>query len=247
MLLLDFDGVLVDSRDEVVVTSYRCLTQKPVTSIAELPISFVQRMRRFRPIAGPADEIIPLAQWCLESPEELIYGVLLDRLCETHPLDKKGRAARFFSARAQFFASDRAKWFDIHNIYEPFVSTVKALAAQCVVLTNKNKQPTLDLLGHFKVPFDASRVYAGDNGVTKSENLEKIVAHFNQRSFLFFDDHAGVITDLMDSLPEGVSVVPHLALWGFGDPAHNELAQERGYKMVTQEQAATIIKSYRAL
>lgn len=244
MILLDFDGVLINSRDEVVVTTYRYLSKSDATKIADLPPSYAKKMRRLRPFAGPASDLIPLSTWCYEDKEDEFSEELLTKLCDESPLPPKERAARFFATRSEFIKAHPQDWYDIHSIYEPFVSEVKKLAQQCVVLTNKNKAATMALLRHFEIGIPEERVFSGDNGVTKSENLLKIAEQFNQRSFIFFDDHAGVLVDLMDDLPEEIKVVPHLALWGFADPSHNDVAQERGYKMVNQEEAVAIIKSY---
>lgn len=244
MILLDFDGVLINSRDEVVVTTYRYLTKSDATKISDLPPFYAAKMRNLRPLAGPAHQLIPLAGWCLENRDEELTEEMLSDLCEKSPLEPKERAARFFAARAEFFKKHSKAWYDIHSTYEPFVPTIKKIAPHCTILTNKNKVATKTLLEHFEIPIGEDRIYSGDNGVTKSENLEKISKLYNQNSFLFFDDHAGVLTEVMDDLPEGITVVPHLALWGFSSQEHTELAKERGYKLVNQEEASQIVISY---
>jgi FMN phosphatase YigB (HAD superfamily) len=246
MILLDFDGVLINSRDEVVVTTYRYLTKSDATKISDLPPFYAEKMRKLRPFAGPAHELIPLAGWCLENRDEEFTEETLHSLCEKSSIEPKERAARFFAARAEFFKKHPQAWYDIHAIYEPFVPTIKKISSHCTILTNKNKVATKTLLDHFDIPIGEERIFSGDNGVTKSENLEKIAALYSQNSFLFFDDHAGVLAEVMDDLPEGITVVPYLALWGFSSPEHTELARERGYKLVDQEEASKIVISYTA-
>jgi beta-phosphoglucomutase-like phosphatase (HAD superfamily) len=41
MLIFDFDGVLINSLDEVTLTAYNAVTGKQVTSLADLPTALV--------------------------------------------------------------------------------------------------------------------------------------------------------------------------------------------------------------
>jgi hypothetical protein len=49
MLILDFDGVLINSLDEVALTAYNATTGKLVTSLADLPTALVGLFQPIEP------------------------------------------------------------------------------------------------------------------------------------------------------------------------------------------------------
>jgi hypothetical protein len=65
MLILDFDGVLINSLDEVALTAYNATTGKLVTSLADLPTALVGLFQRNRYHVQSIGDGILLMEWCL--------------------------------------------------------------------------------------------------------------------------------------------------------------------------------------
>jgi hypothetical protein len=74
MLIFDFDGVLMNSMDEVALTAYNAVTGGLVTFMAKTPSFAVEmfRINRFR--VQQIGDAIPLMKWCLEIKADDIYS-----------------------------------------------------------------------------------------------------------------------------------------------------------------------------
>ena len=60
MLIFDFDGVLVNSLDEVVLTAYNAATDSLVTSLEQVPADLEQLFKRNRFHVQPIGDAIGL-------------------------------------------------------------------------------------------------------------------------------------------------------------------------------------------
>ncbi|MCP4688322.1 MAG: hypothetical protein GY859_09735, partial [Desulfobacterales bacterium] len=67
MWIFDFDGVLMNSMDEVVVTAYNATTGETATSLEALPDKASGLFRRNRFHIQPIGDALPLMRWCLEA------------------------------------------------------------------------------------------------------------------------------------------------------------------------------------
>ncbi len=70
MLIFDFDGVLINSLDEVTLTVYNTTTAKRVTSLADLPEALVGLFQRNRYHVQPIGDAILLMGWCVDHYRE---------------------------------------------------------------------------------------------------------------------------------------------------------------------------------
>ena len=67
MLIFDFDGVLINSLDEVTLTAYNAVTGKQVTSPADLPAALVGLFQPNRFHVQAIGDAILLMNWCLNN------------------------------------------------------------------------------------------------------------------------------------------------------------------------------------
>ena len=115
MLIFDFDGVLMDSLDEIVVTAYNATLGRLVTSLEAIPPDVVRLFRQNRYLFQPIGDALPLMSWCLETyPEK--PGTVLSRHefetlkgKETSPADQ--RSAYFFETRGKLIEKDQGNFF----------------------------------------------------------------------------------------------------------------------------------------
>ncbi|UCF89850.1 MAG: hypothetical protein JSW39_16250, partial [Desulfobacterales bacterium] len=87
MLIFDFDGVLLNSIDEVVITAYNSAAGRLLTSLEALPAELVGLFKRNRFHIQPIGDAVVLMHWCLKTyptapgkilaPEE--YGRIKNR------------------------------------------------------------------------------------------------------------------------------------------------------------------------
>ena len=67
MLILDFDGVLINSLDEVALTAYNATTGKLVTCLADLPPALIGLFQRNRYHVQSIGDGVLLMNWCLKN------------------------------------------------------------------------------------------------------------------------------------------------------------------------------------
>ncbi|MDH3797730.1 MAG: hypothetical protein OES70_03800, partial [Desulfobacterales bacterium] len=67
MLIFDFDGVLINSLDEVTLTAYNAVTGKQVTSLADLPTALVGLFQHSRFHVQAIGDAMLLMKWCLNN------------------------------------------------------------------------------------------------------------------------------------------------------------------------------------
>jgi beta-phosphoglucomutase-like phosphatase (HAD superfamily) len=76
MLIFDFDGVLIKSLDEVVVTAYNAVTGKLVTFLTEVPPDAVKMFRNNRFHIQPIGDAVALMDWCLKNQQKDAHKIL---------------------------------------------------------------------------------------------------------------------------------------------------------------------------
>ena len=241
MFIFDFDGVLVDSLSEVLVTAYNTVTGELHTSLDELPPNYERLFRRHRFRVQPAADFPVFAQWCIQncaadSPDELTsaeFNKRVDSAAEPPSL----RRDRFFATRRKFLDANRRAWLDLNQPYRPLWDVLARRGAdRLVILTNKNRLAVLDLCHHFGLPVGSDNVYAADGGATKIENLEAILRRFGQRRFHFIDDSVLNLLELRDQGSIFAEVTFLMASWGYVGPEDEERARRVGISTFSQDE-----------
>ncbi len=244
MLIFDFDGVLLDSLDEVVVTAFNAVTGSAATTHAELPPIFIERFKKNRYHVGPAGDFLALAKWAL-SGEELheltVEG--FQAVLAGEELSLKSRSVDFFKTRGRFIRQAKEAWVKLQRPVSPLWESLQKLPPErIIILTNKNLEAVLELCQHFSLPVPKENVYSGDGDTTKSENFLSIHRRFPETDFTFIEDSVRNLIEIQNELPEGVALEPLLAAWGYLGPADIKLADEHGISIVTQEKIIGLLK-----
>lgn len=244
MLIFDFDGVLLDSLDEVVVTAFNAVTGSAATTHAELPPTFIERFKKNRYHVGPAGDFLALAKWAL-SGEELheltIEGFQAVLAGEESSL--KTRSVDFFKTRGRFIRQAKEAWLKLQRPVFPLWERLQRIAPEKIlILTNKNLEAVLELCQYFNLPVPKENIYSGEGGATKSANFLSIHARFPASDFTFLEDSVRNLIEMQKEIPEGITLKPLLAAWGYLGPADIKLAEEHGISIVTQETVIALLK-----
>ena len=196
MIILDFDGVLVDSVREVAVTAHNASFGSEFTSSDELEPEFLNRFVRYRYAVQPAGDFLLFATACKESSEPLVqFNSLLE------PLSLRDRTRKFFATRKTFIEKDKPSWLKLHGTFEPLFSFLRNEdPSKIVLLTNKNRQAVLELTEHFSMKLKPENVFSGDGGASKEENFRLIMEMFPAPSYSFIDDSIKNLLALKESI-----------------------------------------------
>ena len=248
MLLFDFDGVMVDSLNEVAVTACNAATGGLATSFAETPKGFDELFRRNRFHIQPAADFPTVARWCLDhratDPDRLLtradYAAILAR--ETEPAGR--RRDHFFATRRKFVEKDRTAWLDLNAPYYPLWDGLKRLGAEHVVIvTNKNKPAVLELCHHFGLRILAENVYSAEGGASKQDNLILIQKRFRAPPYHFIDDSLPNLRDLQRDFAASPEIHFLFADWGYCGPGEPETAAKEGFPVHCQESFVEFMES----
>lgn len=248
MLIFDFDGVLIDSLDEVTLTVYNTATGQQVTCLTDLAQPLVELFRRNRFHVQPIGDGILLMNWCLrkypDEPERILqpqeYRAIIDTAAE--PVARRSR--QVYETRQRFVERDATGWTALHRPFQPLWNELVRRQNQCgfAILTNKNRTATGRLCRHFGLNISSKDIYSGDNGVSKIENMQQIQKRYGGGPYYFLDDSLKNLQELDRALNRQKKVlVALLAAWGYTGPADAELAQKFGCEVLTQTDAIALL------
>jgi FMN phosphatase YigB (HAD superfamily) len=249
MILFDFDGVLIDSLNEVALTAYNAATENLFTSLSEIPGAAVALFKRNRFHVQQIGDAITLMNWCIERPQ----------FDSTRPLSKEeyrtvtsgdtatlnARTNLIYETRKRFIDRDENRWLSLHQPYQPLWNElIKRDDRMFVILTNKNHDATLRLCRHFGLDIDTNDIYSGDRGTTKVENMQQIQNRFGIEYVSFIDDSLKNLKDLDLELNQEKKILSLiLAGWGYTGPDDVRIAQESGYRVFNQTDLVLLMGS----
>jgi FMN phosphatase YigB (HAD superfamily) len=241
MLILDFDGVLINSLDEVTLTVYNTTTGKQVTSLDDLPAALVKLFQRNRYHVQPIGDAILLMGWCLdhyrESPVQNLAPREYEALISNTDVPVTVRTNRIYETRSHFITRDLECWLALHQPYQPlWGELMQRPKFPYVILTNKNHDATLRLCRRFGLSVQAADVYSGDHGLSKVENMRQIQERFGDQNYRLVDDSVKNLQELADALRFKKKKIRMLfASWGYTGPGDEKKARDQGFAIINQK------------
>ena len=247
MLILDFDGVLINSLDEVALTAYNATTGKLAISLADLPTTLVGLFQRNRYHVQAIGDAILLMNWCLNNyrntPEKILNPHEYESVISGAAVSLTDRTQKIYETRGQFIAKDPECWLALHQPYQPLWDhLIQRRKYSFVILTNKNRDATLRLCRHFGSGIHAADIYSGDRGTSKVENMRQIQERFGDELSGFIDDSVKNLRELQHSLNLGNKTIQLLfASWGYTGPRDEKIAQEYGFPVLNQKDLISLL------
>ncbi len=248
MLVLDFDGVLLNSLDDVVLTGYNAATGETLEHLSELPKKYVELLRLNRFHCQPAGDFILLARALLEGKRPLNDRLFSKEeylsIVEREKASLKGRTKDFFEARQRLIEKDESLWLALNSVYQPLWNEAVKKASKLLLLTNKNSDSVLRSCKHSGLFINPSNIYSGDGGVSKQENLAKILNRFSVKKIEFIDDSIKNLIELEQFAKENLNIQfsAMLANWGFTAETDARDALEKGFQVRELEEFSLYFK-----
>ena len=244
LFVFDFDGVVCDSTDECMVTSWNAWQQWRGgsgfrRSTAPFSESERSRFRALRPRVRGAGEYYVLLRSFDEGVDikgEAAYEALVERWRE-----HIGPFARlFFSMRDRLRDEDLALWIDLHPVYGKVVEVMTALHRErrLYIATLKDGRSVRLILARHGLELEPERVLDESMISSKLEALDAIRerAGCAKADMIFIDDNA---THLVEPHAAGYAV--WLAAWGATFPDYVRLAAERGIRVMDSEASVSML------
>ena len=249
MILFDFDGVLIDSLNEVALTAYNAATENLFTSLSEIPGAPIALFKRNRFHVQQIGDAITLMNWCIERHQFKSAGILSKEEYRTvasgDTATLNDRTNLIYETRKRFIDRDEKRWLSLHQPYQPLWNElVKGHDCAYVILTNKNHDATLRLCRHFGLDINTNDIYSGDRGTTKVENMQQIQTRFGIEYVSFIDDSVKNLKELdLEFNQEKKMLSLLLADWGYTGPDDARIAREFGYPIFNQTDLILLMES----
>jgi len=239
-LVLDFDGVISDSvRESFTVASESFLRMRPGSPLRDGdPAELYRRFVELMPLGNRAEDF-GTALLAIEEgaalPDQDAYDRFRSRqdeswLARYHVL--------FYRVRREMAATDPDAWYALMQPYPGIRELLRRRAgsAEYAIATSKDGRSVRQLLAHYGLGdlFPAGRVLDKELGENKAVHLEEIRRRtgLEPAAIAFIDDK---VNHLDRVAPLGVRCA--LAGWGYNGERERQLALERGYIVLTLEDA----------
>jgi phosphoglycolate phosphatase-like HAD superfamily hydrolase len=242
MLIFDFDGVLMDSVREIAVTAYNTLKGDIVTKLNQVPKGALELFLRNRFHVQPIGDALTLMNWSLQTaesdPQKLLtpqeYDLILQQIDE--PVARRTR--RFFEMRGRFKKKDMKAWLELNAPVQPLWRLlIEKRRAGLVMLTNKNREATIDLCSHFGLSISKDDVYSADNGASKVDNMKQIMQRFKESKYSFIEDSVKNLREIDEYFNRGKKIIELIfATWGYTGPDDARSAESFGYQVLTMDE-----------
>ena len=248
MLIFDFDGVLINSVNEVALTSYNAVTSNLFTSLSDAPNGPIELFIRNRFHVQPIGDAITLMKWCLGTKFTDLKKTLSGKEYQSITTDETtkliDRTNLIYETRRRFIDTNTKRWLALHGPYQPLWSELAIRKNYpIVILTNKNHDATELLCRKFGLRINANDIYSGDQGVTKVENMRNIRKRFGNENFYFIDDSIKNLKDLGRYFnEEKTNLSLLLATWGYTGIRDAQTARQFGCTPVNQSDVIQLIK-----
>jgi len=247
-MIFDFDGVLINSLDEVALTAYNAAIGSLFISLAEVPGTLVALFKRNRFHVQQIGDAIVLMNWCIENHQfdsKRILSMKEYRTVATGgTATLNSRTNLIYETRKRFIDSNPNRWLALHQVYQPLWNElIRYKKHPLVILTNKNHEAISRLCRHFGLDINTNDIYSGDRGVTKAANMRQIQARLGIECFSFIDDSVKNLQDLdLEFNEEKKMLSLLLATWGYTGPEDARIARESGYPVLKQMDLIQLIR-----
>jgi FMN phosphatase YigB (HAD superfamily) len=249
MLIFDFDGVIINSLDEITVTAHNAVTGRLDTTLRALSSNVIRLFRQNRFHVQGIGDVVTLMKWCKDNdsgdPDYIMSPEAYEslRISAETPLVERTRT--FFAVRKSFVHKDRERWLALNAPFPKIWNELKKIPVEkIIILTTKNREAVLQLCKFFGYELLDNNIYSGDDGVLKTENLNEIHDRFKAGPYVFIDDSLSNLKELDRhfNTPDSKFLSLILAAWGYIGPEDAEMAAALGYEIHSQEDFISYLK-----
>jgi phosphoglycolate phosphatase-like HAD superfamily hydrolase len=212
LLVLDFDGVICDSRDECCLSSwiaYHELYRK--NPAASVPLSLGAGFARLRPFIRTGGDFLVI-QEALEEGRDIRDQKEFDALADkAGPQKMKLYKELFYQARSALLSEDRPFWLSLNRIYSHVFDALRSLPPEAPVriLSTKRPQFIVEIVDH--AGLDVPRDHIHESGAEgKLPRVESLREESGCEKAVFIEDQ---IDNIRGNANPKVKVF--LASWGY--------------------------------
>jgi phosphoglycolate phosphatase-like HAD superfamily hydrolase len=208
----DFDGVLCDSMDESLVTSYSAYFGVEAKDVSQIDPALRDFFYRHRFLVRPAEEYYVLYH-AFENGETVVGKDRFLQLKTTLVPSLKEYAGRFYAYRENL-RKDIDPWLDLHNFYPQCIDFLEKRKAGFFIVSNKDRDSIVLLARRHGYLDRIIDIYSREMAIDKRVLLVKLFRDKGldplSHRIVFVDDHEGTLSELKD-----LSLDLYQAAWGY--------------------------------
>lgn len=255
ILALDFDGVIVNSINDALVTSFNTYVKFykytelfggkriELNNFKEMPNKFPDEAKKFKELkvyAGCADEFVGIFM-AIDENVKIKNQKEFDEFKESIPEEKKKEFSKAFYEERYALQKDMSSWNKLTLPFEKIIDGVKKLIKKNKIcfITNKDKRTIIMLFKRFGIKLGPDVIWDKDAGIDKAEKLIKLADKFKTKpkDILFVED---ILAHLLKVKPLGITCF--LATWGVNNKKQRKEAQEKGIILLSQDNFYGMLK-----
>jgi FMN phosphatase YigB (HAD superfamily) len=227
ILCLDFDGVIVDSVKECLLTAYNSywlslnLNEKVVQNVESIDVVLVNGFYKNRFFVRPAKDYWALINLLVRGVEDIDDRIFEDEVENNFELINHFKSI-FFSTRSDIMKNHENYWLSLHRLYREFLEAWNYLVTNfdIYIVTNKNKESVAALLKHFNISTAFEYIFTMEMFNSKNDCLISISNQLKipLGQIVFVDDSPRTVHELSN-----MGVNAYLAEWGYYPGPYNSI------------------------
>ena len=217
----DFDGVIVNSIDECLITSYNAYyfmkdkNHDLVRNIKEIPKTNKDVFYKLRKYVRPAGEYF-IIYFCIDNNIIISDYQQFETLIKSHFEVCKQYQYFFFRSREKLMKDNLENWLQFSNPYKEVAAVWNKLSKHFVfyIVSNKNKKAISRLLQYYYLAINEANIYGADFSSRKTDIIKHILVKTDIASHLvhFIDDNYHHLSDMVEQ-----QINCYFAAWGYGE------------------------------
>jgi phosphoglycolate phosphatase-like HAD superfamily hydrolase len=217
ILCLDFDGVICDSIQECLLTSYIAYQifingDTVVDRNIKIPQNIKNNFSQYRYLVQPAKQYGMLMH--MLHYKESISADEFAKSCNDYSFPMNEYESLFFQVRAELISSDLSYWLNMNVVYPHVLKHWSSITKQIstYIVTNKNYNSVRIILDYFKLDFNKDNIISKERTGSKAETLIALAKHhkIEHENVIFIDDNSQYILEILD-----LGIKAYLANWGY--------------------------------
>lgn len=211
-ILLDFDGVICDSIEECLVSSWNAYHNCLITSTETIPESLQNFFYKYRPFVRPAKEYFILHRAYDNKHTQDLTKKVFRQLLMQYESEMIDYEKVFFEKRNKL--KNSGHWLPLHKLYDNVKDFMVDHNERFFIVTTKDRDSVERLTTYFGIRERVINIFSKEDGANKKLLINKLVKEHTEliknTVLHFIDDNEMHLKDV-----EYLKLELHLATWGY--------------------------------
>ncbi len=243
-LILDFDGVIADSVNECLLSSYNAYLSyieedKEFFSIDDIPKNYVDKFKKLRPKIRYGQDYLYIHH-ILKKELKITTQKQFDTFIDDHKDLNDIFYSLYYQARNRFISNHRPKWLQANPLYPGIKDFLDSLAPQdTYICTTKESSFAIEILHGNHIYLLEDNIFQAKGDLTKDQIITKILQEndYDVTNSIFIDDHIHMVQSVAQT---GIRSI--LACWGYNSPKEHKIIKEAGLESLELDKLESLLK-----